>query len=484
MKKKFLSVGLLVLLVSVFFISAAYAEVTFNYGASERIRQEIFDNLADLKTMRPTNSTYDRNFFRFRTSLWGSADFSKDIGAYLKFTNEAKYNLGPYKQPSDPVSRPQDYVRLDEDEFVVDNLYLKFNNVFGLPVDLKIGRQDFLGPDMYGEGFLILDGTPGDGSRTFYFNAAKAKLRINNNNNIDFVYISSQERDTYMPVWHASVANAGTYYNNKKILNASDEQAFVVYDRSKLSENLTLEPYYIFKKEEEFQFPFGAAKPAIVTPELDLNTIGARAVYISGPWTAGGEFAYQFGEYDGEKHDGGFAGEDREGYGGYIFGKRKFADMKLKPELELRFVYLSGDDPDTDENENWDPLFSRAPAWNELIIYTQTNETIKEGYAIPGYWTNLQLFMAKVSMELTPDTKLSISYQYLRSNEKANPLAGQSAMFDDGKEKGHLPTFFVSHKFSKNIDAFFQYEYFIPGDFYADNAKNGQFLRWQLQFKI
>jgi len=493
MMKKFMGVTLLVLLVGVFFISAAYAEVTFNYGASERIRQEIFDNLNDLETMRPTNTSYDRNFLRFRTSLWGSADFNKDTGAYLKVTNEFLYHLGPYKQPSDPLSRPQDFVRLDENEFIFDNLYIKANNIFGLPVDLKIGRQDFLGPDMYGEGFLILDGTPGDGSRTFYFNAAKAKWRINQNHNVDLVYITDRERDTYMPVWRTAVANSGTYYRNKKILNASDEQAFVVYGRDKLSENLTIEPYYIFKKEEEFQFPF-VAPHASVTPELDLNTVGARAVYTSGPWTVGGEFAYQFGEYDGDKGDPqyfynktdqkGFAGEDREGYGGYIFGKRKFADMKLKPEFELRFIYLSGDDPDSDKNEDWDPLFSRAPAWNELMIYTLPNETIKEGYAIPGYWTNLQLYMLKVTMELTPDTKLSLSYQYLRANEQANPLASYNAMFSDGYEKGHLPTLLVSHKFSKNIDAYFQYEYFMPGNFYASNAKNGQFLRWQLQFKI
>jgi hypothetical protein len=194
------------------------------------------------------------------------------------------------------------------------------------------------------------------------------------------------------------------------------------------------------------------------------------------PWTVGGEFAYQFGDYDG--------GRDREGYGGYIFGKRKFADMKLKPEFELRFVYLSGDDPDSDKNENWDPLFSRNPYWNELLIYTQIFEVVPDSSGIPGYWTNLQLYMAKVSMELTADTKLSLSYQYYRANEQANPLANRAAMFDNGYEKGHLPTLFLTHKFNKNVDAFFQYEYFIPGDFYADDAKNAQFLRWQLQFKI
>jgi hypothetical protein len=352
---------------------------------------------------------------------------------------------------------------------VVDSLYIKANNVFGLPVDLKIGRQDFLGPDMYGEGFLIADGTPNDGSRTFYFNAAKAKWRINENHNVDFVYITNRFQDTYLPSWRTAIENSATYYEKKRILNACDEQAFVVYGRDKLSENLSVEPYYIFKKEEEQ--PLGTH-----SPELDLNTIGARAVYQMAPWTVGGEFAYQFGDYDG--------GRDREGYGGYIFGKRKFADMKLKPEFELRFVYLSGDDPDSDKNENWDPLFSRNPYWNELLIYTQIFEVVPDSSGIPGYWTNLQLYMAKVSMELTADTKLSLSYQYYRANEQANPLANRAAMFDNGYEKGHLPTLFLTHKFNKNVDAFFQYEYFIPGDFYADDAKNAQFLRWQLQFKI
>jgi len=52
--------------------------------------------------------------------------------------------------------------------------------VLNLPIDFKIGRQDFLG--QYGEGFLILDGTPGDGSRSFYFNAIKLTWKINSNN--------------------------------------------------------------------------------------------------------------------------------------------------------------------------------------------------------------------------------------------------------------------------------------------------------------
>ncbi len=478
--------AVLLVLGCIVFISAAYAETTFKFGASERIRQEIWDNIVDLKTLPPgNNSNYDRNFFRFKTSLWGSADFNKDTGIFLKLTSEIYYNLGPYKQPGGHDGK--DFVRLDENEGIFDNLYLKANNVFGLPVDLKIGRQDFLGPDMYGEGFLLSDGNPNDGSRSFYFNAAKAKWRIDDKNSIDFVYISNQQLDTYLPTLHTHIVNApGTYYNNQKILNASDEQAFMVYGRNKLTENLTLEPYYIFKTEEEFNFPFAASnqKSASITPELDLNTIGARAVYKADPWTFGGEFAYQFGEYDEGGLNTGFGDQDRNGYGGYIFGSRKFADMKLKPEFELRFVYLSGDDPSTSDNEAFDPLFSRQPYWNELLIYTMVWEQVKNGYAVPGYWTNLQLYMAKVKMALSPDTNLSLSYQYFRSNEWANPLNSYKAMFDHGYERGHVPTLFLTHKFNKYIDAFLQYEYFIPGDFYNGDAENGQFIRWQLQFKI
>ncbi|MEW6586093.1 MAG: hypothetical protein AB1442_10850 [Nitrospirota bacterium] len=472
--KKLLAVALMVLTVGVFSVSTALAEITFKFGASERIRQEIWDNVLDLKTIPQSNSTYDYNFFRFKTSLWGSADFNKDTSIYLKLTSEVYYNLGPHLYPEnsgDP--RGNKFTNLDENEGVVDNLYFKANNVFGLPVSLKIGRQDFFPTDKYGEGFLFSDGTPQDGSRTFYFNAAKANWRINQNHNVDFVYITNQFQDRYMPTWRTSIENSGTYFNEQKILDVSDSQAFVVYGRDKLSDALTVEPYYIYKREEE------APKTSPITPvipELDLNTIGARAVYGSAPWTFGGEFAYQFGEYEG--------GRDRKGYGGYIFGSRKFADWKLKPEFELRFVYLSGDDPDTDKNENFDPLYSRQPYWNELLIYTYILEFYREANGVAAYWSNSQLFMAKATMEFSPDTKLALSYQYWRANEWAQPLAPFSGMFAHGYERGHLPTLFLTHRFNKNIDAFFQYEYFIPGDFYADNAKNAQFLRWNIQFKI
>ena len=145
---------LLLLVGCLLFVSAAYAEVKFDYGADFRLRQEIWDNVVDLGT-----SQKDRNFLRLRSRVWGKADFTPDLGAYLRITNEAKwYGLGPYEQWKTNPNLDE----VDPDELIFDNLYADAKNIGGLPIDIRIGRQDFLGT--YGEGFLMLDGTPGDGS--------------------------------------------------------------------------------------------------------------------------------------------------------------------------------------------------------------------------------------------------------------------------------------------------------------------------------
>ena len=56
-----------------------------------------------------------------------------------------------------------------------------------------------MGEDLYGEGFLLSDGTPQDGSRTFYFNAARAKWKVDERNTVDFTYITNQFQDRYLP---------------------------------------------------------------------------------------------------------------------------------------------------------------------------------------------------------------------------------------------------------------------------------------------
>lgn len=441
MTKKLLVVGFLILMASIMIVSDALAAVEFKYGGSLRLRQELWENAFDLDTLKDKNE----NFFRLRTSVWGQATIDKDYSAYLKLTNEARYFIN---------SRTPSNNSFDEDEIVIDNLYADFKNLFKLPIDLRIGRQDFL--FNYGEGFLIMDGTPGDGSRTFYFNAVKAVWKINQNNSIDIVYLSNPIRDTYLP---------SLYGANKRRLNTSDEQGFFVYGKSKITENLAIEPYYIYKKEDKFS----------ATPELELNTIGMRAVYKHDAWRFRGEFAHQFGEYDG--------GRDRRGSGGYIFAGRKYENINLKPEFDLGFIYLSGDKPSTTgKHEGWNPLFSRWPIYSELMVFTLVRETGKDA-ATPAYWTNMHIYRANVKLNFSANTNLAVWYNYLRADQSTQGL--NPAMFSNkGKERGHLPQAMLNHKFTKNIDGYLLGEYFMPKNFYSNAANNALFFRWQLQYRF
>jgi hypothetical protein len=465
MKKSFVRFFLFVV-VSIVFATSAYAEHLFgpdeldtNYGAIIRVRQEIWDDVVTLDSSN-TGSGADRNFFRLKTSLFANLDYDKKVALFLKLTNEAKYyGTGPFnfKAGND---------KFDPDELVFDNLYVDAKNIGGLPVDIRIGRQDFIGT--YGEGFLLMDGTPGDGSRTYYFNAAKVNVRLSQNVNFDLTYISDPKTDVYLPSIHPSVKGS-LYVDNKKLLTGSDEQAFVAYGRGKIN-NLTLEPYYVYKTEQP-------VNGGIVPSKLKLNTVGARLLYTVDSWNIGGEFAHQFGDYDN--------GQNRRGTGGYAFVGRKYEAIPLKPEWELRYIYLSGDKPGTtDKIETWDPLFSRSPYWNELFIYTLVPETAKFGGPIPGYWTNLELLKASIKLNFTPATNLALSYQYLWAPESTQGLT--AAMFSNsGHSRGHLPTAILSHKFSKSVDGYLQVEYFVPGNFYnKDKTDNATFFRWQLQIKI
>ena len=105
----------------------------------------------------------NRNRFRIKSSLWGKKDFNEDVSLCAKLTNE--FNAYPYFYQS---ASSKKRLRFDIHEVVFDNLYLDVKNLLDMPVDIRFGRQDFL--FTYGEGFLIMDGTPYDGSRTFYFN--------------------------------------------------------------------------------------------------------------------------------------------------------------------------------------------------------------------------------------------------------------------------------------------------------------------------
>ena len=443
-------------------VSDALAEIKGDYGGSLRFRQEYIKNGSDLSLQGKP----ERNFFRMRTTLWGKVDFTDNIGIYGRLVNEARYYFGSYT----PFSTSTKYYRFNEDELAIDNLYFDVKNIFNLPLDIRIGRQDFKG--MYGEGFLIYEGTPGDGSRTTYFDALKATWRFNENHSLDLIYINNRQKDDHLPSLYPARPDQDDYISNKKLMNISNEQAFVVYGKNKIHPHVTIEPYYIYKHEESCDYPYPGP-----TSDLSLHTLGARIAYKTDMWYIRAEWAGQFGEYDDDR--------TRQGNGGYVFARQTFNDIPWKPEWEIGYLRLSGDDPNTGKHEGWNPVFSRAPLLNEVFAYLYMNETKYDSGLIPFYWTNLQLFKVGGTVWPTSKTKVNLVYQYLRAVEKTNATGSAALVLSNtSKDRGHLIHFAIDYFFTEKFDVGIMTEYFIPGGFYNPGAKNSLYFQWQFQFKF
>ncbi len=430
-------------LVGILLAQPVFAEMTFKWGPYLRIRHEFWKNWNNFNNDTLTN----RNYFRIKTSLWGQVNFNKDNSLYAKLTNENKtYTYFPQ-------STGKKGFHYQINEVVFDNLYLDLKNVIsGAPIDVRLGRQDFYG--MYGDGFLISDGTPSDGSRTTYFDAAKASWRINKKSSLDFLAINNKKYDLNLPIINE--------VKPRQQLNLSDETAYALIYKNDEIKNLHYEPYFIYKVEEGSNTNFNIG-------DNKLGTIGAYGKYTFGPYLLKGQFAYETGE-EGT--------HDRNGIGGYTFLTRSFKDVKFKPTANIGYMYLSGDNPKTDKVEAWDPLFSRWPIMSDVYSELYYLTYITEG-GIIGYWTNTQL--AKVGLVLVPTkkSKLSLAYYYLRANY---PMTG--AIFGTGKNRGQLVTAKWDYAFNKNISFYTMGEIFHPGDFYGvNNRDDGLFLRSQLELK-
>jgi hypothetical protein len=431
------------LLVFLSFSITVFADGVFDYGFYLRLRQEYVENVFDFNK---ASIMRDDNYFRLKASVWGKWNFSDDVNMFVKLTTEPKYYLSTTGQMSGGKE-------LKDQEIFFDNLYLDVKNAFGMPVDLRLGRQDFL--MTHGEGFLIMDGTPSDGGRSLYFNAAKATLKFDEKNSLDIIYTQNTYQDEYLPLINDQDRNI--------IYPKMDERAVILYGKFKVDDNLSVEPYYIHKIEDAH------TRAGNYIEKLKLNTVGKRAVYNFAPWSLRGELAYQFGEYDDNR--------DRSGLGGYIFLKRAFTETKLSPTLDIGYAYLSGDgNPYAgDKDKGWNPLFSKWPWLSELYVF---HSAIERGEV--GYWTNLQIWRAKTDMKMTDKTGFCLAYNYLRANDNPAP----AVFFGTGKERGHLGQVQLTHKFNKNIDGLLLLEYFKPGNFYASDRDNALFFRWQLQMNF
>ena len=411
-----------------------------SFGLDLRFRDEMLHNTLDFNTDAQGGLASDSHYYRLRVRAWTKATLRWGPLLNARVTAEPIKYVDPYLTPA-------------KTEVILDNLYLDVPRLPFVPARLRVGRFDYT----LGEGLLLMDGGPGDGSRSYYENALVVDLDNRalglGEGLLSLIAIRNLMRDPMV------LAN-----DAERRLIEKDETAFGLHV-STPQFGAQHELLYLYKEEMR-----GDAK-ASPPPDTRLHTLGYR---VTGelPWkiTGAAEGAYQFGERldwrTGEKL------ADQHGIGASGWASRPFT-APFAPTIKVGALGLSGDDPGTSDYEAWSPLFSRWPMWSELYIYS----LIREGGRV-AYWQNMACLHAGLSLRLSSALGLSYTCRFLRAVH-ALP-AGTASGFGTGIDRGVLHIWQLTGTLSPNVSMRLIAERLAPGDFYAPPRDDAYFVRWEI----
>jgi hypothetical protein len=305
---------------------------------------------------------------------------------------------------------------------------------------------------------VLLDGTPLDDSRSVYCDGALVTVHMDDwNANLDLLYLDNEADDKRLP----------PLSNQDMNLESADMTVTGAYLKKKLedTENTRggeVHAYYLYKDEDPLRpRPVGDTPPGRVT-----NMVGA--LYQTGfadSCDAYIESGYQWGTRHVVDNY-----EDMEAWGVQAELGRTFADCAGKPRVHVGYEYLSGDDPGTNDWEQWDPMLAQWPHWGEVYAYRCAFETGR-----PGCYQNLERFNVGVATTLreAQDAEwlqkvlLKLNYHYLLANEHSGGKDVPTP-YDSGDTRGHLFIGELIYNLTRTVSGRVDVEYMVPGSYYND----------------
>ena len=392
----------------------------------ERFRFEAWDNAVSLDDTAGDGVAYSRN----RTTLGLNWRAAKNFEILVKVTNEFRVYLAPKDRA------------FNWHELFFDNLYVKWTIPGRLPFTITAGRQDI----NLGEGFVIADGTPGDGSRSYYFNAFRVDADLRKNHKLIFFLHAQKTTDRYLPMIN----------ERPQPLAEQPENALAFYYSGAFGK-AKIDAYAVRKTTEGTElFPVAGR----------IDTFGLRAqVPILRPLMLTAEGAVQTGHC-------GDAG--RAAFGGIAHLDYDIAGaLPLLKTVVLGGIYLSGDSLGTEKIEGWDPIFSRWPKWSESFIYTFTRESRL------SYWSNLTSLYGSISLDFGSRSDGLLMLQ------RMGAIEAQPGVFPGGTGlgRGTLLKGRLNYKISKFLTGRVIWEHFIPGSFYFPGAASYNWLQFEMIFR-
>jgi len=394
----------------------------------ERFRFEAWDNAVSLDDGANDANAYSRN----RTTLGLSWKPLKNLEVLGKVTNEFRVYLAPKSQA------------FGWNEIFVDNLFIKWTSAGRIPITVTAGRQDL----NLGEGFVIADGTPGDGSRSYYFNALRVDAGLAKGHTLTAFAHATEPTDRYLPVINKA----------PRALAEQPERALALYYAGAFG-GTRIDAYAVRKTTE--------ATEAWPVP-VRTNTFGARAVApLAKKLILTAEGAYQTGAL-------GDAG--RSAYGAIAHLDYDLAGaLGFLKSFVLGGILLSGDDPATARVEGWDPIFSRWPKWSESYIYTLTRESRS------AYWSNLSSLYATLSF--TFGERVDGHVMVMPMGAERSQLEPGGFPGGTGHGRGTLYRGRLNYKLSKYLTGRVIWEHLDPGSYYFPGASSYNWLQFEMIFR-
>jgi hypothetical protein len=399
-------------------------------GADFRFRWEY---QFDVFTLNDQVPEHEYSYQRFRARIWAKIHPLKQLDFNVRLTTEPRTYLKP--------DRLKGWVQND---LVFDNLNVVWRDVARLPITLTVGRQDI----MLGNGWLILEGTPLDGSRTTFFDAARLTYALKSTKTtVDLIGIS---QSAFPDRWVSPL----NYHQSPLV--EQNENGAIAYVTNKSLPKTQIDGYFIYRHDTKV-LPSG--------DNGDIYAFGARVEgNISNHWMYRSEFAPELGNMNSQKLSA-FGTNNRVSY---------FWKDRINHNVRVGYEYLSGDNSNTPgTNEGFAPLYGRWPQWSELLLYNFATETRV------GYWTNLQRI--DFGWSSNPTNKMELSADYMPLFANGNPLGSKPGFSQDGRFRGQLATALMRYRFNGHLSGHFLGELFLPGDYYSAQRQDpATFLRLEL----
>ncbi|PLX33164.1 MAG: hypothetical protein C0600_01010, partial [Ignavibacteria bacterium] len=158
-------------------LSGQESDATLLVDADHRVRMVYWD-----AGLFPVNG-WEGWFTRHRTRAGVTWNPSPEFRVRAAFANEF---FSWYRHRDKP-----DFTL---DEIFFDNLYVQWRPET-LPLEVTLGRQNM----PLGEGFVVMDGSPLDGSRSIYFNALRADIHPAEDHRITLFAMHQPAQDDLLP---------------------------------------------------------------------------------------------------------------------------------------------------------------------------------------------------------------------------------------------------------------------------------------------